>query len=470
VKVLPVSLKGLLIFYSFKMANMGEVERLHTACRTGNTTDTEALLLRRPKLVNALDEDLGWSPLYRAIMCGQSETAQILLEYGANPNLRNRQGETPLHQAVCSSVTLTKLLLENDADPNVQQQDGDTPLHAAAFRGDAAITRLLLVHGAKTNTTNYLVSPKQFGKTALHYATEGGFVSVIQELLDAGASTGILDKVNANQKGLKPTDVAASQDLVRMLSSSPEIEVKQPNGTSRATEEIQVNKPKLASPDFEMSAAKARVSELDTTGRVNLSQWEDTDLRSQQDLRTDQHLYDFLERSRLEFLFDALRTNGFDDFALLLDTMRSEVPLTKEMILPFCDKVGHAARLLGLLELEAKGCRETYMPDTSLWCSGCPVVDTPSLEEWLLHLNIGSLLVNFEESGYDDLEHLRLLQKTKMRLTDDVLDKELGITMIGWRHRILMKLWQDTEAPVKVTTALLEVDRKGTSCRDCSLM
>jgi ankyrin repeat protein len=73
---------------------------------------------------------------------------------------------------VCSSVTLTKLLLEHDADPNVQQQDGDTPLHAAAFRGDAAITRLLLTNRAKTNTTNYLVRPKQFGKTALHYATE----------------------------------------------------------------------------------------------------------------------------------------------------------------------------------------------------------------------------------------------------------------------------------------------------------
>jgi hypothetical protein len=92
------------------------------------------------------------------------------------------------------------------------------------------------------------------------------------------------------------------------------------------------------------------------------------------------------------------------------------------------------------------------------------------LEEWLHHLNIGSLYANFEETGYDDLEHLRLLQRTKMRLTDDVLVKELGITLVGWRHRILMKLWQDTEAPLKVTTALLEVDRSGTSCRECTLM
>jgi ankyrin repeat protein len=88
VKALPVTPHLL----SFNMANMEEVERLHATCRTGNTADAEALLLKRSKLVNALDKDLGWSPLYRAIMCRQSETAQMLLEYGTNPNLCNRQG------------------------------------------------------------------------------------------------------------------------------------------------------------------------------------------------------------------------------------------------------------------------------------------------------------------------------------------------------------------------------------------
>lgn len=174
---------------------MGEIEALHNACRIGNLTEIEAILLKKPNIVNVLDADLGWSPLYRAIMCGHCEAARVLLSHGAQPNLRNRQGETALHQAVCSSVTLTKLLLEHDADPNLQQQDGDTPLHAAAFRGESEITKLLLSHGAKVDIKNYLVLSKQFGKTALHYASEGDFIPVVQQLLKAGSSVGIKDKV-----------------------------------------------------------------------------------------------------------------------------------------------------------------------------------------------------------------------------------------------------------------------------------
>lgn len=139
---------------------MGEVEALHKACRTGNAEGIEAILLKKPELANVLDDDLGWSPLYRTIMCDHFEAAKTLLKHGALPNLTNRQGETSLHQAVCTSAALTKLLLDHGADPNVQQQDGDTPLHAAAFRGDEDIVKLLLENRAKADIKNYLVFPR----------------------------------------------------------------------------------------------------------------------------------------------------------------------------------------------------------------------------------------------------------------------------------------------------------------------
>mmetsp|Transcript_8370 Transcript_8370/g.16608 ORF Transcript_8370/g.16608 Transcript_8370/m.16608 type:complete len:422 (-) Transcript_8370:1402-2667(-) len=421
---------------------MGEVEALHMACRAGNAAEIEAILLKKPHLVNVLDAELGWSPLYRAIMCGHYEAAKVLLIHGANPNMCNRQGETPLHQAVCNSVTLTELLLENDADPNVQQQEGDTPLHQAAFRGDTEMTKLLISHGAQANVKNYL-----FGKTALHYASEGGFVPVVQLLLEAGASVGIRDK-----KGKKPTDVAISSELMRLLSLSPDVEVKKPKITPYTS----------------------RISELETTARVNMSNFEETDTQLHQHLRYDRDLEEWLDRNRLGFLLEPLTQNGFDDFSLLIDTMRSEVPLTKDMIAPICMKVGHAARLLGLLELEARGDRETYLPDASLWCTNTTLIETDaaSLEDWLYHLNVASLIVNFKESGYEDLEHLRLLQKTKMKITDEVLEQEIGIKMMGWRHRILMRLWQDTEAPVIVRkhSSRMEDSKKQTSCKDCKLM
>jgi hypothetical protein len=213
-----------------------------------------------------------------------------------------------------------------------------------------------------------------------------------------------------------------------------------------------------------------RISEGETTARITSSHCEGPDSKLPQALRYDPELKEWLESNRLDFLHEPLRANGFDDFSLLLDTMRSEVSLTKELISPICEKVGHAARLLGLLELEARRSQMGSLPDTSVWCTNTTSVDTEqeSLEEWLGRLGIAQLFSNFVKAGYDDLEHLTLLQKTKMKLTDDVLQQELGITMQGWRHRILMRLGKGTQAPT--SPANLDADRSTASCRECKLM
>lgn len=202
-----------------------------------------------------------------------------------------------------------------------------------------------------------------------------------------------------------------------------------------------------------------------------MSSFEDTSTRILINPRHDRDLEDWLQHNRLSFLHEPLRVNGFDDFNLLLDTMRSAVPLTKEMIAPFCGKPGYAARFLGLLELEARGGRDNYLQEGSFWCTGSTLAEhEDTIEEWLHHLNIGDLLENFQTAGYDDLEHLKLLQKTKVKLTDEVLEHELGISVLGWRHRILMRLWQDTEVPLKIIGAKLEDSSKLAKCKDCVLM
>ncbi len=113
----------------------------------------------------------GADPIHDAANSGDVETVQRLLkEDSKRVNARTPGGATPLlRAAIRGQSAVVKILVENGADVNLAQGDGWTPLHAAVCDGnDAAhieITRLLLEHGAK------MEAPQQAGLTPLHVAT-----------------------------------------------------------------------------------------------------------------------------------------------------------------------------------------------------------------------------------------------------------------------------------------------------------
>ena len=97
-------------------------EEIQRACRLGDVESLKSFLTEHPLYLNIVDQKLRWSPLYRTVICGHIEATEFLLELGADPNLRNNLGETPLHQAADNSqAKIVKLLLNHKADSNIQQ-------------------------------------------------------------------------------------------------------------------------------------------------------------------------------------------------------------------------------------------------------------------------------------------------------------------------------------------------------------
>jgi ankyrin repeat protein len=88
------------------------------------------------------------------------EAIRILLDAGADPNIADNAGKTPLI-ANAWDLEIAKLLLAHGANVNAQASDGFTPLLNA---GTLELTRLLLEHGADP------FAKTKSGDTALDWA------------------------------------------------------------------------------------------------------------------------------------------------------------------------------------------------------------------------------------------------------------------------------------------------------------
>jgi ankyrin repeat protein/Zn finger protein HypA/HybF involved in hydrogenase expression len=149
--------------------------------------------------LNARDQE-GRSALAWAAVLGDSRTATLLLERGAEPGLCDAAGRTPLGLAcVQGRRAVVELLIGHGVDANQRQEDGFTPLMLTVGSFDANVdqTRFLLDHGADPNLR------AASGQTALMEAARVGSFDDIDLLVQRGA-----DLAARNAEGKSALDIA----------------------------------------------------------------------------------------------------------------------------------------------------------------------------------------------------------------------------------------------------------------------
>jgi ankyrin repeat protein len=150
-----------------------------------------------------------------ACLEGHIETAQLLLEAGADKDQARTDGSTPLYIACKHDhIKVVRLLLEAGADKDQARTDGCTPLFAACQYAHTDVVQLLLEAGAdKDQAANGGCTPLY---TACQNACEEGHIDVVRLLLEAGA-----DKDQATTNGGCTPLYAACQeghiDVVQLL-------------------------------------------------------------------------------------------------------------------------------------------------------------------------------------------------------------------------------------------------------------
>lgn len=125
---------------------------IHEVARLGNRTAMERLLRENPSSRETPTE-YGSTPLHLAAMNTDAGPLQALLAVKANVHARDQEGSTPLHMAAYANrVRNAQLLLEGGADPTLKNNIGrDVTSMARKVRADelAGIVSLWVLKGCK---------------------------------------------------------------------------------------------------------------------------------------------------------------------------------------------------------------------------------------------------------------------------------------------------------------------------------
>lgn len=158
----------------------------------------EFLSGQNPTIINTRDYTSGEGAIHIVIKRRDDLWLRFLLAKNANPDLRDKDGNTPL--ILCAQLGFlegTATLIAGNANVNLTNSSGETPLIVAVQRRDVANVRLLLGAGANPKIADHIA-----GMTARDYAERDARAGAILKLIDDAAKAPVAKKAPVAGPGL----------------------------------------------------------------------------------------------------------------------------------------------------------------------------------------------------------------------------------------------------------------------------
>jgi ankyrin repeat protein len=164
--------------------NFGE-SAMHYVTRKSNPDNWmfEQLLIRGADPSDA--NNAGQTPIHFAAYYGHNQILTTILGYkGVNINYTDDNGQTPLLLSLINKKSITaNELIKHGADPSIKDANGNTALLYAS-RYDSNISKIILDHEQKSDINAH----DEDGMTALIHTIQRNDVWLAHDLMDAGAN------------------------------------------------------------------------------------------------------------------------------------------------------------------------------------------------------------------------------------------------------------------------------------------
>ncbi len=230
---------GIIFLSGYGSVSAKKLDNIINAAYHGNFSLMEKILDSGVD-VNFIDSK-GNSALFAASLSGKKNMVRLLLNNGADTNLKNKNKnkKTPIITASMKGHTdIVKILLEYGTDPNVVGLNKITALQSAVAMNHKDIVKLLLKHGVNTELKS------KDGLTALHIAIIKKYISIAKLLIENKANVHAKD-----DKGILALHMAAGisgghRIVTLLIEKGANIDAKSLRGVTALALSVHKDNPK----------------------------------------------------------------------------------------------------------------------------------------------------------------------------------------------------------------------------------